>query len=1019
MFIPVTKAVGPAQVDIVADVSGTFTAACPFLYEGQGYLANSEIQVERTKTIRLTTEVSGYAEISVVLSDKQHYWFVDKPKTLRYVDDDAYKRITGSVAGQLLNTSTGESVPYIATQAFTGGDTVASIDFVKKKVWFFNTNSEVKVVTLSETPVAVLFVPRWSTVEGIVTVCYIVTQSSIIKMTDNLDIDETFPVEAGIVAASGDVKGMIVLAYDNRLVQWRDNVIEATIVQTGLLGIHSLFVAPDNTYVVGCNSGVMFVWNSEGQWESDTVTTYTGRYWAFDINALYLYAVDAFNRCLVKISLAERTYTAIYYDLIPRDVVVTDTDEVYVSFLNSATALRYDVELATGVEVPALKSFGAAYLDAYYVTNLYSDAADVTKLEPTVEPSVIEVNELARNEEFVYRWTVDWVRPEFVRVGNTSAVVRVNGNVFTSGYLRSGDSVAVYLPATDGYYDDRYVALIGRRDTVFAFRTVPKLFPDYVVVDSVLSAFLRITYEDMFEVTGMTWGFDVGITLNSVDVQFAVNDGEFGHTGRIKNGDIIHLVGSVKSLIAKRTAHQIVTQYDEPVAEWTLLPMLLDGTTKRTQATIKKDKFAHLFEANSSSLSPQQTPVTYPSITALSTETYAAPANQTTFSTVNVNGECSPALPCYAVEDTRFAVQPSAPSVTGEATFDTQSNAQTYGFDSTAHQGTQRTSYALNTELKSSGLMRVHIAEFQTDVDLRAQSNVDYFDATTGSVSLNTTYMVSSVCERRVFDVYDTVMEYVHRPIGYVAYADLDYLSGAGYTTSWSANGIENYTLSSIQYMDAVFNKVDSAVALEQQMNHFRFVAFHREQFVAGADAFWSYPISEFSAAADQRIQKNRHSVVTDAERRLLPTHWEFDSDPALRSLGVFVGISASYALRPSSDRYAIHIAYARTKSTTRHDIQTAFVQRTSNSRTVDAPQRVFVHSSRNSYTLSDVTSGFGTLEQAQAYAESINVAATATYLEKDGKWIFITQPIAENAACAVVTNPPTLQRRYGYAGGG
>jgi len=523
----------------------------------------------------------------------------------------------------------------------------------------------------------------------------------------------------------------------------------------------------------------------------------------------------------------------------------------------------------------------------------------------------------------------------------------------------------------------------------------------------------------MFEVTGMTWGFDVGITLNSVDVQFAVNDGEFGLTGRIKNGDIIHLVGSVKSLIAKRTAHQIVTQYGDPVAEWTLLPMLLDGTTKRTQATVKKDKFAHLFEANSSSLSPQQTPVTYPSITSLSTDTYAAPAGQTTFSTVNVNGECSPSLPCYAVADTRFAVQPSALSVTGKATFDTQSNAQTYGFDSTVQLGAQRTSYALNTELKDGARLNVHIAEFQTGVDLRAQSNVDYFEAVVGSVSSNTTYLVSSVYARRVFDVYDTVMEYVHRPIGYVAYAELDYLAGASYTTSWSSSSVENYTLSSVHFTTSVFNKKASVEPSAQQMNHFRFVAFHREQFVADVDTFWTYPVSEFSAAADQRIQKNRRPITTDAERRLLPTHWEFGSDPALRSLGVFVEISASYALRPSSDKYAIHTAYVRKPSSVKHEVQAIVARRTSNSRTVDAPQRVFIHSSRNSYTLSDVTSGFGTLEQAQAYAESINVAATATYLEKDGKWIFVTRPTAENAACAIVTNPPTLQRRYGYAGGG
>ena len=1005
MYIPVSLANGATFVDCEVDVSGALVAECAVRYEGQDYAPGVEIQVERTKTVRLSTTVSEYTEISVVLAGKQHYWYVDLPKSLRYVAANEYKSVTGTTYGGLLNTQTQTSRAFTPTETFTGGDASAAIDFVKKDIWFFNTNNEVKKLTIATQPIAVLFVPRWSAVDGVTTTCYIATVSQLLQLDSSFNVAETFEVESGVVAASGDVNGNIVLAYAGKLVRWKDNAVLSTIVAPDLTAIHSLFVTPSNDYLVGCASGLVLSSLEDGIWFTTTINTYVGRYWAFDINDTFLYAVDAGNRLIAKISLVDFTYTPVYFDKVPRDVVA-DGDDVYVSFLNDATAKRFNKELTTSQDVTALKSFGAAFLGDYLVTDLYSDAADVTLAEPAVTEAVTLVDSMPRAKETQHQWIVDWARPEFVRLGTTDVVMRVNGTPFTSGYLRSGDLVTFTIPATSEWYFDRNVSLIGRRAVTFRFRTVPKLYPDTVTLPSVLEAFLKVEYLESFVVAGMTYGFTATVSAGSPELLFSVNGGAFGTTGTIKNDDVVEVSVRVTSLISRRTAHDIVVDGAEQhvASTWTVLPMALNGVTKRDTSEVLKSRFGELHVQSAIETLEPFTPTLSPYVTigydtaqwelagdceAFTTQYGCTKHSQATVGISDVsqwfiNSKEASFSKTSEVQHVRYSHV-----VSTNAAYSVNASAVTF---------LGNTEFALvesGTVLSVNGVYAI-AAQF-AGAKLSAAYGIA---AQISSAQLSAEYSLVSDEARLEIEA-----DYAHVPAHTRLGVEVDYAHVPAYTRLGVAADWVRPAGAERHLTEAIYQVFESGERAPVPASYALGVKANRTMFEAQSSLSWRYPMSEIETQMLRRVSNGTYVIAGLYDVREATNVLEF---------------SASVVLRPSVEHYGVHTVFERYTSSTRFEVQQNVERRTSNTMLVDRPAVEFIHSQRTGYQLSEEASAFFTSqEDAEAYATSINLSAGVVYKQINGKWVFTLAPTASTATCSLGELPPTALRRFGYVGGG
>ena len=83
----------------------------------------------------------------------------------------------------------------------------------------------------------------------------------------------------------------------------------------------------------------------------------------------------------------------------------------------------------------------------------------------------------------------------------------------------------------------------------------------------------------------------------------------------------------------------------------------------------------------------------------------------------------------------------------------------------------------------------------------------------------------------------------------------------------------------------------------------------------------------------------------------------------------------------------------------------------------VDRPATTAVVQTRD-FVLPELSSGFGTREQAEAYALELELSSVV-FTQINGKWVFVTLPDADTAPCGVVIEPPAKQKIFGYLGGG
>lgn len=86
----------------------------------------------------------------------------------------------------------------------------------------------------------------------------------------------------------------------------------------------------------------------------------------------------------------------------------------------------------------------------------------------------------------------------------------------------------------------------------------------------------------------------------------------------------------------------------------------------------------------------------------------------------------------------------------------------------------------------------------------------------------------------------------------------------------------------------------------------------------------------------------------------------------------------------------------------------------------IDMPTSKWVTQHGNSLSTED-TGFFDTLQEAEAYAAELNLEETTPpqFVQFNEKWIVLSTPLADNAACFPTELPPELQRKYGYLGGG
>ena len=984
MFIPVSLASGSTFVDITLDATGVLKAGCAVTYKGQDYAANTDIQVTKGDTARLTTTVTAYAEISVVLAGKTYYWFVDLPKSLRYVTTLAYKAITGSTYGKLYKPGSSKQLSYAATGTFTVADAVASIDYAKKEIWFFNTSDEVKKLTFAETPVAITFAPIWSEADSVAAVPWVVTAGKLYKLTNVFAVDTSYALTGTPLAATGDMEGNIVIGFADRIEVWSNAGVLLFTQSGNFTGLTSIVCDNAGLLYLGLAAGITTIARSGSTFIVTQILARPGLYFDMDMNEAYVYVIDATNRCALLINRTTKSLEkTVYYSKVPLDVVV-NRNEIYVSFLDTTGIVKYDQTLSNPTDVATtVRSAGAAYMGEVVVTDLYSDAVDVTSAEPAVSPVQTIVENVPYDTVYEHTWTVNWIRPEYVKLATTTATVKVNDVAWTEGYLKNGDVVKITMPAKATYYDAQAVTFMGRRATTFQMRTEPKLFPTLSMLDQVNDALPRVQYEDLFSVEGMTDGFSVNIDTDEPIIEFSVNGGDFGKTGTIKNGDIVVVHATPVSLLAQRIAYTINTVYDKPVATWTILMMQLNGALVWEENTVEM---------------PRGLTVVYEPPERLSNEPLIG------------DWYDSNAVQSWTADEPDVSTQPKVLSADGYSPVCDKTRV--------IKLNAVQSPVLTKSQFAKSQLQTADRLPTQTVLKVQAEASAErshwdkliLFSAWDASRSyLGKTVYTQSEFSRDVatvklvqIDVKDNFrlnhlnapqyspLVYKQTPLNAPEYLPLAYYRYAAKAPMYRDMEIKLDHLNAPMYLDAVWEQPQVSRAW---------------QFTLGVDKFYRYPVSEIDAVYQ------RHHTLGQA----------FSPMPfieGLRPNNKRIEVSLSAIMRPSIQRYGVNTAYERRQAITRSEQPMAYVRNVSSIKEVAKATPSFETPKRNSYTMADESRGvFATQAQAEAYFATLGIELEVEYRQIDGKWIFVTLPESVTASCPVTQ--PEFKKRFGYVRGG
>lgn len=988
MYIPVSLASGATFVDCTVPLSGNLLAACAVVYKGTTYSAGTTIPVAQGDTVRLQTTVTVYAEISVQLGGKQFYWFVDLPKTLRYISDLAYQRLTGSVYGKLTHYPSGAQVPYTVSGTFTVGDAVASIDFVKKEVWFFNAAGNVKKLTVSTTPVAVVYAPRWALADGVQTVPYIVTKSQIIRLTTTFAIDQTFAITDGVVAASGDMDGNLVLAYATSLVRWgtATTAVLTTTTNAELDALHGLYVLHDNSYITFGNGGIKKTTLSGGTYSTAVMVALNGTYIAADSNATDLYVVDGANRCALKIRLTDNTYSVTYFPDVPRSITVKDAT-LYVGFFDVASTATFALDFTGRADIATTKTFGATYLADYVVTDLYSDAASVTTLESAVTPVLIQPADYVWNTAISYTWTCTWPRAEYAKLATSpGATVKLNGVAWTGGYLRFGDQLVITMPASTDWYDDRWVTLMGRRPTSIMLRTQPKLFPNPKSLPQINDAVPKHEYiSPAYTVAGITEGFTADVTSNvgEAEVDFSINGGEYGFSGTIKNGDVIVVRSVLQNLRPVRNTHDTHAVDGNVVFSITLLPMTLNGVEIRREHTDLRNRYDGMV-GGGQSVNAQN-----PFASVHMLQGTLIPLDRGLDAAFQRNPSRLPdmAVPT-ALRITHGSVQRTGAAVP-EAIFD------------------YTTVMSLDRNIEAVKQLQGTIVDGAGGEYVGYQfggywSHIPEIEAVRNEQSHYWTLVSDAVKRDTVFrqwgdQIWARVLPARMYPID----------------TAWSKAMIQH-----IEKINADFGKYVLQHVEKIGTDWLTYTLRHVEKIGTEWLAHTLRHVEPQDITAEPRTLLNRQWIDIVVQGYQLYHREEIGPFEFTRpDIQKFQLISAAYQWKQDTGVQNIDALYYWNQVRKSNSFDMVYERHTPQSVEVAKATPMYAVASQD-FFLPEDESGFGSQAQAQAYAAE-TAAQRTEFFQVNGKWIFVAKPLAENATCGIIIKPPEQQKRYGYVGGG
>lgn len=999
MYIPVSLASGATTVDCTVPLSGDLVAACAVVYKGTTYNPGTTIPVKKDDVVRLSTTVTAYAEISVQLGGKQFYWFVDLPKTLRYISDLAYQRLTGTTYGNLTHYPSGNQVPYTETGNFTAGDAVASIDFVKKEVWFFNSAGNVRKIALTTDPVAVVFAPRWVLIEGVTTVAYIITKSQIIRLTQTFLVDVTFAITDGVVAASGDVDGNLVLAYTNSLTRWSPSTgtVLGTITNSELSALHGLYVLQDNSYITFGNGGIKRTALNGSNYVTSIVIALNGTYVGADSNKTDLYVVDGANRCVIKILLSDFTYSITYFDQVPRSVTVKD-DKLYVGFFDSTTSYTMGLDFSNRTALTTTKTFGATYLADYVVTDLYTNAASVTTAEPAVTNELWQPANFAYNKAIHYEWTCTWPRAEYAKLATSpGAVVKLNGIAWTGGYLRFGDKLVIDLPATDSYYYDRWVTLVGRRPVSIMLRTEPKLFPEPKSLPQINNAVPKFEYlSPAYTITGITEGFSTHVTSNAgeSEVSFSINGGDYVYEGDIKNGDVIVVRSWLKNLRPSRNTHDTHAA-DNVVFSITLLPMVLNGVEIRREKTDLRNRYDGMI-GNSQSISKQDTRTAQLHHSALIEQEWkAAELLRNTASLPNQTVPTALRITTGSLKRSGLGVPEGQVQTFTVAKSDWEYSAKRQ------LQGTLTSAAGPSPDFAQGGGVWIYMPKieavrneqshfFTMEVSFyKWEPNFYFVDAIPILLGEAPIYAFDAVwmpvLKNHVEKINIEFGRYIAR---HVEKQDAKY--GMNTNAHYERLGAEylGYTLRHIEYQDVTGAVRPSITRNYGDVTLKGVRVWHIEPVDAPG---WDRPaVHKF-----EFVSANYDWKKATGEQEIAATYYWNQVNKAK-------AVDAVYDWNHVNESPATAMVYERHHPTA-----------------IEVAQAVpmFAVASQD-FMLPEDQSGFGSQAQAEAYADEVQARRTE-FFQINGKWIFVAKPVAENAVCGIVVLPPEEQKWYGYVGGG
>lgn len=986
MYIPFRISQGSTTVTFVITESGTLVTDCLVTYEGNQFSPNVPVPVTEGKSVTLNRNVTGYAEIPVVLNGTTHIWYVDVPKNSRYVEDMAFKRLSGTEYGSVLNVHTGDTTPFVVTPQFESeGDVVTALDYSKNDVWFFATGG-VKKVSFDSDIVAALFVPRWTQLSNFSTDCFVVCVDKVHVLDAELNVYESFDVEPGVLAASGDILSNLILVYQNSTVVWNRGTVE-TITSPILRDCHSAFVAPDNTYVIGTENGIVI----SSVVEQQRITMYAaqrpGLYSNFDITTNYLFSVDMANRCLVSVTTGEKTYRARYFNNVPRDVVSVTPTRIYVSFFDSTDIMVFDERLNFIETIAGLKSHGATLANgSYYVTNMYANAQPVTLAEPVAPYSSSLIDLVTVNEDFDYEFEVDWPRPAEVTFNDFNGVIRVNGNIFEGGFLRKGDVLSITVDPNPVYYSSNYLMFIGMQPITLEFKVEPKLYPDFVKIPDLLSAFPRVEYKELVTVEGITPGYSASISTTSTEVQFRFAgdydeledfNTPFVNSLIVNNGDVLEFRASVVGLLSQRTPHETISN-GKVVYAWTVLPMLLEGSTVRSTAKIDIDKLAHLRKQNVHSLTNQPIPSGYTS--SLRTPNNGAIPVKIGYQDSALSEDMAEAVLYKSYQN--FTELPG-------------SEALILGLPTTVDGFNDSVGYTVHLESLDSDFSQHVVPPKFSEYELE--------------VSVGKYSVLMSSHDMEFFAPFETQF----------IFSELDYSRlylNSGIHSELLYNLLEYGDVYSI---DADYRRYVVGNPDVQDLVYSNYTVLHKEEIGAVYNTRKLYAYNVQSTSAILRIE-NVYSIwtVEDYVRQELPFG---RSSPVVDfdklDWSTAPSLIMEFEVLPTSRLPDQDMSYIRTLRGSLREVEQVYYNVSKTRFNKFSLEPVFVHSQHSGYELPIDASGFGTLTMAEDYADELSV--NGVFKELGGGWVFISIPNEESIVCDISEVPPSLLRRFGYLGGG